>query len=308
MDARARIAGTHYHHGLLLHRWVVIMLTQVVGLDHVVIAVRDLELAASTWRQLGFTLSARGTHSEHMGTGNYTIMFGDDYLELLGVVTPTPRNAPLRAFLDGREGIERLAFTTIDAAAGVAELRARGIAATGPLDFGRPVDLPDGGSAHARFRTFDWPADERPAGARLFACQHLTRDAVWIPQLQRHANSALRIERIELLSLDPQAAAARLARLIDQPVAALEQGAWRVPSGDARADFVFLDRETLAARYPGVATDALSLESAAALVLRVADPARAREALGSVPTAACPGGLVIAPNRASGLLLALIDR
>jgi len=211
------------------------MLKEVVGLDHVVIAVRDLERAADAWRRLGFTLSPRGLHSEHMGTGNYTIMFGVDYLELLGVVAPTPRNAPLRAFLDAREGIERLAFTTLDAQAGVAELQARGVEATGPLDFGRPVALPDGSEAFARFRTFDWPRAESPAGAPLFACEHLTRDAVWIPELQLHANGALSVDRLELLSRDPDAAAGQMARLIDQPVTRHAQGGWRVPSGSGRA-------------------------------------------------------------------------
>ena len=60
---------------------------------------------------------------------------------------PTPHNAPTRAYLAQREGIERAAFTARDAAAGVAELQARGIAATGPVDFGRPVTLPDGREA-----------------------------------------------------------------------------------------------------------------------------------------------------------------
>jgi catechol 2,3-dioxygenase-like lactoylglutathione lyase family enzyme len=118
------------------------MLNQVIGLDHVVVVAHDLDAAAAGWRDLGFTVSPRGTHSAHMGTGNYTIMLGDDYLELLGVLTDTPHNAPTRAYLAQREGIERAAFTARDAAAGVAELQARGIAATGPVDFGRPVTLP----------------------------------------------------------------------------------------------------------------------------------------------------------------------
>jgi hypothetical protein len=33
---------------------------------------------------------------------------------------------------------------------------------------------------------------------RLFACQHLTRDAVWIPALQDHANTATHIDRVEI--------------------------------------------------------------------------------------------------------------
>ena len=45
----------------------------------------------------------RGTHSAHMGSGNYTIMFDPDYMELLGVLTPTEHNAPARAFLEKRK-------------------------------------------------------------------------------------------------------------------------------------------------------------------------------------------------------------
>lgn len=284
------------------------MLRQVAGLDHLVIAVRDLERAALAWRRLGFTLSPPGTHSAHMGTGNYTIMFGDDYLELLGVRAPTPQNAPMRAFLERGEGIDRAAFTALDAAAGVSELQALGIAATGPLDFGRPVDLPGGGSAEARFRTFYWPTEDRPGGMRLFACQHLTRDAVWIPALQQHANGARSIARVELLARDPHATARHLGRLIDQPPVAEADGAWRLASGGNRGDFVVLDRAALNARYPGVATDALADEGAAAIVLRVDDVRRAAAALGDVPVMRIGDGLVVPPTHASGLLLVLAPR
>jgi len=61
----------------------------VVGLDHVVVVVRDLDAAAAQWQRLGFTISPRGTHSAHMGTANYTMMLREDYLEILGVVAPT---------------------------------------------------------------------------------------------------------------------------------------------------------------------------------------------------------------------------
>lgn len=274
-------------------------LKHVIGLDHVVVAVRDLDGAAAAWRGLGFTVSPRGTHSAHMGSGNYTIMFGEDYLELLGVLTPTPHNAPMRAFLEGREGLERAAFTTTDAAAGVAELAARGIAATGPIAFGRPVTLPSGGEAEARFNVFHWPRQERPGGLGIFACQHLTRDAVWIPELQAHANGARRILRLEVLAADPAAAAAQMAAMIDQPVMAEPDGARRVATGGDRAALVFLDRATLAARHPGVSLEGLPAEGAAALVLATGDLAGAARALGTAPDApvAAPAG------RANGVIL-----
>ena len=107
-------------------------LKNIIGIDHAVAVVKDLDKAAENWKRLGFTVSPRGTHSAHMGTGNYTIMFGSDYMELLGVLTDTEHNAPTRAFLARRgEGIERIAFTAVDSAAGAEEIRARGNASPG---------------------------------------------------------------------------------------------------------------------------------------------------------------------------------
>jgi catechol 2,3-dioxygenase-like lactoylglutathione lyase family enzyme len=281
-------------------------LKTLVGLDHVVVVVRDLAEAARRWEGLGFTVSPRGTHSAHMGTGNHTLMLGEDYLELLGVLAPTERNAPTRALLEKREGIERAAFTTSDAAAGVAELQARGIAASGPIGFSRPVDLPDGSKTEARFDTFLWPLDERPGGMRIFACQHYTREAVWLPHLQRHANTAERIVRVELLAADPRAAAADMSRLIGQPVEAEDDLSWRVPSGGGRGDFVFLSRAQLEARHPGVSLAGLPADGAVALVLKVRDvkaAARATAAAGSIETAR---GVSVPPAAANGVLLVFV--
>src|SRR5258708_6835225 len=152
--------------------------------------VRDLDKAAGNWKQLGFTVSPRGTHSAHMGSGNFTIMLDPDYIELLGVLTETEHNAPARAFLAKREGIERIAFTAIDSAEGAEEIRARGYPPIGPTDFERPVTMPDGTLPAAKFRTFQWPVPEAPGGVRLFAVQHKTRRPAGLPELMKHANGA----------------------------------------------------------------------------------------------------------------------
>ena len=78
----------------------------IAGIDHAVVVVKDLDAAAANWKQLGFTISPRGTHSAHMGTGNYTIMLGEDYMELLGVLNATEHNAPSRFIVtsDADEG------------------------------------------------------------------------------------------------------------------------------------------------------------------------------------------------------------
>src|ERR1700749_2483274 len=108
-----------------------VALKNVIGVDHAVVMVRDLDHAAERWRSLGFTISPRGTHSAHMGTGNYTIMLDPDYIELLGVLTPTEHNSPARTLLEPREGIERVAYTAVDSAAGAEEIRAHGLTPIG---------------------------------------------------------------------------------------------------------------------------------------------------------------------------------
>ncbi|CAN7669667.1 VOC family protein [Bosea sp. LjRoot90] len=276
-------------------------LKHILGLDHVVVTVRDLDASARQWQRLGFTVSPRGTHSPILGSGNYTIMFGDDYVELLGILAETEHNKPTRDFLREREGIERAAFTTDDAAAGAAELKSRGLEPLGPVHFGRPVDLPNGGKGEARFNVFRWPLDENPGSLRIFACQHLTRETVWIPELQSHANGASRIIRVEVLATDPKAAAEHLSRLIDEPVKQ-QDDAWLVPSGGKRADFLFYDANGLARRYPDAVRVGTAPAGAVAIVLASEDLDRAAKALGpagvghdgavSVPAASANGVIV----------------
>jgi len=68
---------------------------------------------------------------------------------------------------------------------------------------------------------------------------------------------------------------------------------------------VFVDREGLASRYPGIRTDTVPQECVAALVLRVADLATARAALSTVPAVALANGIAIAPDHATGVILRL---
>ena len=281
-------------------------LAHVIGIDHVVINVRSLDAAAERWRRLGFTVSPRGQHSAHLGTANHTIMLDPDYIELLGVLEPTEHNARTRLYLERREGMERVALTALDAAKGVEELKARGITATGPVDFGRPVDLPGGKTGEARFRTLFWPAEERPGGVRLFACQHLTRETVWIPELMRHANTAERLVRVEVLTRDAKGAAEHMARFIDGAPLREADGAWRVASGGGRADFVFLDRATLAKRHPGIALEGLGEEGAAAMIIKAKSLAAAAKAVSTAGRASADR-VTVPPAEANGVLLAFVS-
>jgi hypothetical protein len=282
-----------------------VTLKNVVGIDHAVVMVKELDKAAENWKRLGFTISPRGTHSAHMGSGNYTIMFDPDYMELLGVLTETEHNAPARAFLAKHgDGIERVAFTAVDSAAGAEEIRARGYAPIGPTDFERPVTMPDGKVSAAKFRTFQWPTAEAPGGVRIFACQHKTRETVWIPELMKHANGAKRLRQVLIATPDAAKDAAHLARMIDREARNELDGAVAVPSGSDRADFIFLTRDQLAKRYPEVSLAGLQERGGAGLVI-AADLAATEKALGS---AAIRSGdaICVPPAAANGTLLAFV--
>jgi hypothetical protein len=283
-----------------------VALKNVIGIDHAVVMVRDLDQAAENYRRLGFTVSPRGTHSAHMGSGNYTIMFDPDYMELLGVLAPTEHNAPARAFLDKHgEGIERIAFTAVDSTAGAEEIRTRGFPPVGPVDFERPVTLPNGSVSAAKFRVFQWPVAEAPGGVRIFACQHKTRETVWIPELMTHANAAKRLRQVLIASPEPVKEAAHLSRLIDREPKAEKDGAVAVPSGGDRADFVFLTLDQLGKRYPGVSLAGLPDRGGAGLVFVSGDLAATEKALG--PAAQRSGAsMCAAPKAANGTLLAFV--
>lgn len=280
-------------------------LKNVIGIDHAVVMVRDLDQAAANWKRLGFTISPRGTHSAKMGSGNCTIMLDPDYIELLGVLTETEHNAPARAFLANREGIERIAFTAVDSAEGAEEIRARGFEPIGPTDFERPVTMPDGSLSAAKFRTFQWPVTEAPGGLRIFACQHKTRETVWIPELMKHANGARRLRQVLIVSPEPAKDAAHLRRLIDGSFKAEPDGTIAVPSGSDRADFVFLTKDRLARRYPGISLADLPERGSAGLVIATSDLGAAEKAAGGAAVRSGPA-VCVPPAAANGTLLAFV--
>jgi hypothetical protein len=240
-----------------------------------------------------------------MGTGNYTIMLDPDYIELLGVLAATEHNAPARAFIDKREGIERVAFTAVDAAEGADEICKRGYAPIGPTDFERPVTMPNGALSAAKFRTFQWPVAEAPGGMRIFACQHKTRETVWIPELMAHANGAKRLKAVVLVTPEPAKEAAHLARMIDREANTEPDGAVTVASGGDRADFVFATKEQLGKRYPGVPLATLPERGAIGLVI-AADLRSAEKVLKSAGMRS-GSSICVAPKSANGTLLAFVS-
>jgi hypothetical protein len=140
---------------------------------------------------------------------------------------------------------------------------------------------------------------------RIFACQHKTRETVWIPELMKHANGAKRLRQVLVVSPEATKDAAHLARMIDRDVRAEPDGAVAVPSGSDRADFIFLTKEQLSRRYPAVPLAGLPEHGGAGLVLATSDLAAAEKAAGSAGIRS-GDAVCIAPAAANGALLAFV--
>ncbi len=119
----------------------------LLGLDHIVIAVRDLSRASEQLQQaLGLTVSPGGEHPG-FGTHNAIARFGTEYLELIAVRDPeearsTDRGRALLDFLSRREGLAGFALDSDDLERDMSEARARGFPLEGPFPGSRR--RPDG--------------------------------------------------------------------------------------------------------------------------------------------------------------------
>jgi len=161
-------------------------LPQPQAIDHAVIAVRDLDVAAGHFSELGFTLTPRGHHG--IGSQNHCIMLGSTYIELLVAPVAHPWLDYYRAF---GEGLAAIALSTPDADVTYKALKTSG--ARPPMDLSRPVD---GGVA--RFRLVQ--LENAP---QIFFVQHLTHELIWRPEWQRHANGAREVVHAALRAEKP---------------------------------------------------------------------------------------------------------
>ncbi|GAA5541906.1 MULTISPECIES: VOC family protein [Brucella] len=277
----------------------------VKGVDHVFLLVNDLEKSAEQYRRFGFTLSPRGLHSKEKGTGNYTIMFPEDYFELLGIVAETPGNQHQRQKLAALgEGLHAIACRIDNAREAKAELATLDIATGEVGTFQRPVQLPGGGEGVAAFETVSFADSEVPQGM-VFMCQHKTRETVWLPELIEHENGAIGLSAIVIIAADPETSAKGFARLFKAGKAVEQDGGWKVLTGPNSADLLVLDREKALSFYPNVDLDKTPASAFAALRIRVRSLDKARAALTAhgVSFASTAAGVAVLPENASGTIL-----
>lgn len=280
----------------------------VKGIDHCFALVNDLDAAAAQYAALGFTLSPRGLHSATKGTANYTIMFPQDYFELLGILKPTELNASRRSTLATMgQGLHAIACRVDNAEAAAEALADLGIATQGLGSFSRPVPLPDGSEGTAAFSTVSFTPDDTPLGM-VFMCQHKTRDTVWIPELLDHANTACGLGAVLAISEIPEADALRFQRLWAEGSVSTEDGLTTIATGPNSAPLILATPARMATLYPGLDLSATTKGAFTALRVKVRDLEAVKKCLSSagIDASESASGLAVGPEFAAGVLVEFV--
>ncbi|WP_046865184.1 VOC family protein [Microvirga massiliensis] len=201
------------------------------GIDHLVLAVKDLDSAAELYRQLGFQVGARNRHP--WGTENRIVQFPASFLELITVADPSavPPHRPghfsfgafVTEFLSNREGLAMIALGSADAARDTAQFASSGIGPFDTFSFEREGWQPDGTVIRVAF-SLAFAHDPAAPGVGFFVCQHHHPENFWSERFQSHQNGATGLHSVTMVSPAPNQHERFLAVFTNAEACALGSG------------------------------------------------------------------------------------
>ena len=169
-----------------------------LNLDHIAINVKNkMNDAYQLFSELGFTLTPRGYHS--LGSINHSMVFKNDYLELIGI--PRGQSITRPELKKAKIGINGLVFKSNDINKTYQHLLNIQLSNIPPRNFSRPVNI-KGIKNEAKFETVSIKDNVFKAG-RVYFCDHLTPNLVWIPEYISHENNVLGITEITVIDSNP---------------------------------------------------------------------------------------------------------
>jgi len=191
------------------------------GIDHLVLAVRDLDMAATEYERLGFTLTPRAQHP--FGTGNRLAQFDHDFLELLSVTRPEDISdhqdgaisfgAFNRDYLNAREGMSMIALKSNSWEEDRKTFADAGLSLSAPFEFSRLARQPDGSDVTVGFKLTFVPDPTTPE-AIFFTCDHQhAPEYFYKPAFQKHENGAVAIDEVMMVANDPSKSEGYFSRL-----------------------------------------------------------------------------------------------
>lgn len=276
-------------------------------LDHTVVLNSDLDAAAERFIALGFTLSPASAHrlSEKLGgpiatytcTANRCAVFGESFIELLGIVD---ENAPdpwhVKELTKTHHGL-LLTFGAGDAEVVEQRWRAAGFPSTGVRSLEREVATPEG-TRTVQARGVYLGADSA-MGVGIQAGQHLTPQYIHQPHLLDHPNGATGLHSVLLVAADELVRSyVERYELVLAAQARVDGPKWVWPLRAGR--FELIAASALADVLPGEQAPALPYLAAQTVTVTDLDLARKLVTDNGVATHDMPGGFFVAAADAFG--------
>ena len=206
-------------------------------IDHVLIAVRDLDAAKDTFERLGFKVTPEGRHPGR-GTSNRLVVFGGEYLELISVHDPDGDlfRPNLPSFLDEREGLFIFSMGTSDVYERARSVREAGVLITDPVKGSRQAA--DGTTAYSWTQAEIHP--EAMPGSQTFFIQHdhtIEERYTEPPDPTNHPNGVSGISSLSLAVKDTDGAAQRWTDVFGLVRVSEEAGCVRLRFDNSSLDF-----------------------------------------------------------------------
>lgn len=182
------------------------------SLDHVVIAVHDLDRSIADYRSLGFTVNPGGRHPGR-SSHNALIVFADGaYIELIAWQAAAPEERWWRLLQSRGEGFVDFALLPGDTAAAIDAARSRGLATIiGPVEGGRV--RPDG-------MALQWRTARQASHDLPFLCGDVTARNLRVPEgeARQHPNGVSGVAGLSIAVRDLGVSVERYSALLGPAV------------------------------------------------------------------------------------------
>jgi Glyoxalase-like domain len=282
--------------------------------DHTVVLNTDLDAAAERFTALGFTLSPPSAHrlsgttggpiATYTCTANRCAVFGESFIELLGIVD---ENAPdpwgVKELARSYHGL-LLTFGTADAEAVERRWRAAGFPSTGVRSLERDIETPEGMRTIRALGVY--LGGDSAMGVGVQAGQHLTPQYVHQPHLLDHPNGAVGLHSV--LTVVPDGAVKsyveRYTVILASP-ARVEGPRWVWSLRAGR--FEIIPESALSEVLPGEEAPALPFIAAQTIAVRDLDLARKLVAGNGIATHDMPGGFFVRAADGLGASVGFVD-
>ncbi len=183
------------------------------SLDHVVIAVHDLDRSIADYRSLGFTVNPGGRHPGR-SSHNALIVFADGaYIELIAWQAAAPEERWWRLLQSRGEGFVDFALLPGDTATAIDAARSRGLATIiGPVEGGRV--RPDG-------MALQWRTARQASHDLPFLCGDVTARNLRVPEgeARQHPNGVSGVAGLSIAVRDLGVSVERYRALLGPAVA-----------------------------------------------------------------------------------------